>query len=166
VSGLEWHFIGRLQSNKIKQIASHFAWVHSVSSKKIAKSLSDHAADHHPLNICLQVNVDNDPNKEGVTISELTELAKYVSGLPHLQLRGLMTIPREESNEAARGMVFQMLREQLQLVNQTLQLNMDTLSMGMSEDYTLAIQQGATILRIGRALFGERGTLEKNEKGV
>jgi pyridoxal phosphate enzyme (YggS family) len=157
--GVEWHFIGRIQRNKTKAIASHFSWVHSVSSAFIAQRLSDQVRDGNVLNLCLQVNIDQDPNKDGFEISELDEAARAIAVLPGVRLRGLMTIPKAGRSEQQRIDIYHNLRDQLQLLNQGYQLDMDTLSMGMSDDYALAIGCGATMIRIGRALFGERDTI-------
>lgn len=157
--GVEWHFIGRIQRNKTKAIASHFSWVHSVSSVLVAERLSGHALKPHGLNLCLQVNVDQDANKDGFSINALSDAVTTIAKLPGIRLRGLMTIPREAANVQERLDVYASLREQLHFLNQQYGLTMDTLSMGMTDDYALAIQCGATIVRIGRALFGERGKM-------
>ncbi len=150
---LTWHFIGPIQSNKTKSIAEHFAWVHSVDRLKIAKRLSDQRPAHLPaLNICLQVNVSGEASKSGCHPDELPELAQAVTQLPNLRLRGLMTIPEPTDDPSEQRAAFARLRE----LQQSLNLGLDTLSMGMSHDLEAAIAEGATWVRIGTALFGAR----------
>ena len=147
---LVWHFIGPIQSNKTKSIAEHFDWVHGVDRLKIARRLSEQRpADLPPLNICLQVNISREPSKSGVLPEELAALAAEVATLPNLKLRGLMAIPAPASDSEGRRAPLKALRE-------ALHLPLDTLSMGMSDDLTEAVQEGATQVRIGTALFGER----------
>jgi pyridoxal phosphate enzyme (YggS family) len=153
---LEWHFIGPIQSNKTRPIAEHFAWVHSVDRLKIAQRLSEQRPPHlPPLNVCLQVNVSGEASKSGVAPEEVAALAMQVAKLPHLKLRGLMSIPAPETGEAAQRLPFARMREIFQHLN-GLGLGLDTLSMGMSHDYPAAIREGATIVRIGTAIFGAR----------
>lgn len=153
---LEWHFIGRIQSNKTGVIAENFAWVHSVDRLKIAERLSDQRPDNFkPLNICVQVNPDNEPGKGGVHPDDLPELAKKIAALPRLRLRGLMAIPAPQTSFEAQRVVFRQLRECLLMLNRQ-GLSLDTLSMGMSDDMEAAIAEGATIVRIGTAIFGAR----------
>ena len=150
---LIWHFIGPIQSNKTKAIAEHFAWVHSVDRLKIAQRLSDQRPAHLPaLNICLQVNVSGEPSKSGCNPDELPALAQAVTQLPNLRLRGLMTIPEPTDDPSEQRAAFARLRELMQGLN----LDLDTLSMGMSHDLEAAIAEGATWVRIGTALFGAR----------
>ena len=150
---LVWHFIGPIQSNKTRAIAEHFDWVHSVDRLKVAQRLSQHRPSTlAPLNICLQVNISNEDSKSGVTLAELPALATAVADLPNLRLRGLMAIPAPAADSAARRQPLQALREAML----ALDLPLDTLSMGMSDDLTEAVQEGATIVRIGSALFGAR----------
>lgn len=150
---LTWHFIGPIQSNKTKPIAEHFAWVHSVDRLKIAQRLSDQRPAHLPaLNICLQVNVSGEASKSGCNPDELPELAYTVTQLPNLRLRGLMTIPEPTDDPSEQRAAFARLRE----LQQSLNLGLDTLSMGMSHDLEAAIAEGATWVRIGTALFGAR----------
>ena len=150
---LIWHFIGPIQSNKTRAIAEHFAWVHSVDRLKIAERLSAQRPPQlPPLNICLQVNVSGEPSKSGCSPQELPALAQAVSQLPHLKLRGLMTIPQPTEDRAAQRAAFARLRE----LQERLNLGLDTLSMGMSHDLEAAIAEGATWVRIGTALFGVR----------
>ncbi|MGG5871242.1 YggS family pyridoxal phosphate-dependent enzyme [Pseudomonas peli] len=150
---LTWHFIGPVQSNKTKPIAEHFAWVHSVDRLKIAQRLSDQRPAHLPaLNICLQVNVSGEASKSGCNPDELPALAQAVTQLPNLRLRGLMTIPEPTDDPSEQRAAFARLRE----LQQGLNLDLDTLSMGMSHDLEAAIAEGATWVRIGTALFGAR----------
>ena len=150
---LIWHFIGPIQSNKTKQIAEHFQWVHSVDRLKIAKRLSDQRPAHlPPLNICLQVNVSGEASKAGCKPEELAALAQAVTQLPQLRLRGLMTIPEPTDDRTEQHAAFARLRE----LRDNLNLDLDSLSMGMSHDLEAAIAEGATWVRIGTALFGAR----------
>ena len=151
-----WHFIGPIQSNKTRAIAENFSWVHGVDRLKIAQRLSgQRPPELPPLNICLQVNVSGEESKSGVAPQELAELARQVSILPHLKLRGLMAIPAPVEDETAQRRAFAQLRHLSEaIVSQGIAL--DTLSMGMSHDFAAAIQEGATIIRIGTAIFGNR----------
>ncbi|MDX9687937.1 YggS family pyridoxal phosphate-dependent enzyme [Halopseudomonas formosensis] len=150
---LVWHFIGPIQSNKTRAIAEHFDWVHSVDRLKIAQRLSAQRPDQlPPLNICLQVNISGEASKSGVTLADLPELASAVAALPGLRLRGLMAIPAPASDSAARRVPLRALREAMT----ALELPLDTLSMGMSDDLDEAIAEGSTLVRIGTALFGAR----------
>lgn len=150
---LTWHFIGPIQSNKTRPIAEHFQWVHSVDRLKVAERLSAQRPAHLPaLNVCLQVNVSGEDSKSGCSAAELPELARAVAALPNLKLRGLMAIPEPTEDVAAQRAAFARLRELLT----TLDLGLDTLSMGMSHDLEAAIAEGATWVRIGTALFGAR----------
>lgn len=150
---LTWHFIGPIQSNKTRSIAEHFQWVHSVDRLKVAERLSAQRPAHlPPLNVCLQVNVSGEDSKSGCSAAELPALARAVAALPNLRLRGLMAIPEPTEDVAAQHAAFARLRELLT----TLDLGLDTLSMGMSHDLEAAIAEGATWVRIGTALFGAR----------
>jgi len=153
---LEWHFIGPIQSNKTRPIAENFAWVHAVDRLKIAQRLSEQRpAGMAPLNICLQVNISGEASKSGVAPDELAALARAVAALPNLRLRGLMAIPEPESDASKQHLPFAQVRklyEQLQHDG----LALDTLSMGMSGDLAAAVAEGATIVRIGTAIFGNR----------
>lgn len=153
---LEWHFIGPIQSNKTKPIAEHFDWVHSVDREKIAQRLSEQRpADSPPLNICLQVNISGEASKSGVLPADALAVAQVIATLPGLRLRGLMAIPEADGDEAQQRAPFRELHALLdQLCAAGLQL--DTLSMGMSADMSAAIAEGATIVRIGSAIFGTR----------
>jgi pyridoxal phosphate enzyme (YggS family) len=153
---LEWHFIGPIQSNKTRLIAEYFDWVQSVDRLKIAERLNEARADNKgPLNICLQVNVSGEASKSGVAPNEVEALAHAVMQLPHLKLRGLMAIPEAATNEIEQRKAF---REMKNLFEQLKQKGcaLDTLSMGMSGDFKAAIAEGATHVRLGTALFGER----------
>ena len=150
---LSWHFIGPIQSNKTRAIAEHFAWVHSVDRLKIAQRLSEQRpADLPPLNICIQVNVSGEASKSGCTPADLPALAMAISALPRLKLRGLMAIPEPTEDRAEQDAAFATVRD----LQASLNLALDTLSMGMSHDLESAIAQGATWVRIGTALFGAR----------
>lgn len=157
IAGLEWHFIGPIQANKTRLIAEHFAWVHSVSSLKIAQRLNEQRPMNlAPLQVCLQVNISQEPNKQGVKLSELLELASLVAKLPRLRLRGLMMIPALAQSMTQDTKPFRLLYQALQLLK--LQgIPLDTLSMGMSADFELAIVEGATMVRIGTVLFAKQG---------
>lgn len=152
-----WHFIGPIQSNKTKGIAASFDWVHSISRFKIASQLNEHRPPNlAPLNVCLQISLVDEKTKSGVTLENVNALAMAVSQLPNLKLRGLMTIPPPQKNPQTQYTLFMQLNQLMHALNQELGLRMDTLSMGMSDDLTSAIKAGATIVRIGRAIFGER----------
>lgn len=153
---LEWHFIGPIQSNKTRPIAEHFDWVHSVDREKIAQRLSEQRPPHlPPLNVCLQINISGEASKSGATPQQAAELAQKVAALPRLKLRGLMAIPEPVDDMQAQRVPFRQLRELLnELRAQGLML--DTLSMGMSTDMDAAIAEGATIVRVGTAIFGKR----------
>ena len=153
---LAWHFIGQLQSNKTKPVAENFQWVHTVDRLKIARRLSKqrpwYAGD---LNVCIEVNVDGEPGKGGVSPDEILPLAKEVAGLPRLALRGLMCIPAVREGFEAQRKPFRRVRELAESLAGS-GIMIDTLSMGMTADFVAAIHEGATIVRIGTALFGER----------
>jgi PLP dependent protein len=153
---LTWHFIGRIQANKTRPIAESFAWVHAVDRIKVAERLSAQRPYHAPpLNVCLQVNVAGEATKGGVAPAQLPALATAVAALPRLKLRGLMCIPPEESDPARQRSWFARLRALQEGLNAT-GAGLDSLSMGMSADFEAAILEGATIVRLGTALFGER----------
>ena len=155
---LTWHFIGHLQSNKTRDVAEHFAWVHSIDKFKIARRLSQQRPDHlGELNVCLQVNIDAEASKSGIPPEQLLELAKRVTDLPRLRLRGLMCLPRIRHGFEAQRVPFARLRE-LAAGLAAEGITTDTLSMGMSDDFRAAIFEGATIVRIGTAVFGPRTT--------
>lgn len=151
--GLEWHFIGPLQSNKTRPVAENFAWVHSVDRLKIAERLSaQRPPDRAPLQICLQVNVSGEASKGGCSPAEVPALAHAIAALPRLRLRGLMAIPEPSDDPARQREPFAVLRR----LHDALDIELDTLSMGMSHDLEAAIMEGATIVRVGTAIFGQR----------
>ncbi len=153
---LEWHFIGPIQSNKTREIAGHFAWVHGVDRLKIAERLAAQRPPHLPLlNICLQVNISGEETKSGIMPEELMALAQQVAALPNLRLRGLMAIPAPQDDPAEQRKPFARMRTLFDELNAQ-GLRLDTLSMGMSHDFPAAIAEGATIVRIGTAIFGSR----------
>lgn len=153
---LTWHFVGRIQANKTRGLAERFAWVHAVDRLKIAQRLAEQRPHHAPpLNICLQVRLGDEAGKGGIAAGELPALARAVAQLPRLKLRGLMCIPPEESEVARQHAWFRELRRLYDALNAG-GVVLDTLSMGMSGDFEAAIEEGATIVRIGTALFGAR----------
>ncbi|HWV19022.1 MAG TPA: YggS family pyridoxal phosphate-dependent enzyme [Rhodocyclaceae bacterium] len=153
---LEWHFIGPLQSNKTRQVAEHFAWVHTIDRLKIAERLSAQRPEHlPPLQVCVQVNVSGETSKSGVAPEEAVALAHAVASLPHLCLRGLMAVPEPSEDEAQLAAQFGILRELFEAL-QAAGLPVDTLSMGMSHDLESAVAAGATMVRVGTAIFGAR----------
>ncbi|HKB59613.1 MAG TPA: YggS family pyridoxal phosphate-dependent enzyme [Gallionellaceae bacterium] len=153
---IEWHFIGPLQSNKTRAVAENFAWVHGVDRLKIAERLSSQRPSGlQPLQVCIQVNVSGEGSKSGVPLHEAARLAQQVAALPGLALRGLMAIPAPTNELAAQRKPFAQLRELMQQLRAS-GLRLDTLSMGMSQDMEAAICEGATIVRIGSAIFGQR----------
>ncbi|MFL6580530.1 MAG: YggS family pyridoxal phosphate-dependent enzyme [Burkholderiales bacterium] len=153
---LEWHFIGPIQSNKTRQIAEHFSWVHGVDRIKIAERLSAARPAHKgPLQICLQVNVSGEQSKSGVQPEDVVRLAQAVSQLPLLRLRGLMAIPEPTDDSAVQRARFRVVRQLKEEITRH-GIELDTLSMGMSDDLEAAIAEGATLVRVGRAIFGER----------
>lgn len=154
--GLTWHFIGRLQSNKTRPVATAFDWVHALDRLKIAERLSEQRPFHAPpLNVCLQVNIGGEVSKGGVTTEQLPALVTAVAALPRLKLRGLMCIPPDEEDPARERAWFASMRRTFESLNAA-GAALDTLSMGMSGDLESAILEGATIVRIGTALFGPR----------
>jgi len=155
--GCSWHFIGPIQSNKCKDIALHFDWVHSIDRIKIANRLSDfRPASAESINILIQVNLQNEATKSGVLPKQLGALVDEVKNLPNLSLRGLMAIPAPETIFDRQRATFARLRELLQATNQEHQTNMDCLSMGMTDDLEAAVAEGATHVRVGTAIFGPR----------
>lgn len=155
-----WHFIGPLQSNKTRAVAEHFAWVHSVDREKIARRLNEQRPKNlPPLNVCLQVNISAEPSKSGVSLEALPDLAREVANLPNLRLRGLMAIPAPANSLTEQRRSFARLRHALEQLQQALpETPLDTLSMGMSDDLEAAVQEGATLVRLGTAIFGARET--------
>jgi pyridoxal phosphate enzyme (YggS family) len=154
VYDITWHFIGPVQSNKTKALATHFAWVHSVDSFKIAKRLSDQRPGTlPPLNICLQVNISGEQSKSGITLDELPQLCELVIALPNIKLRGVMAVPMPEDDFDLQRQPYKTLYEAVTKLGNP---ELDTYSFGMSGDLNAAIAEGATIVRIGTALFGAR----------
>ncbi|AGH42960.1 YggS family pyridoxal phosphate-dependent enzyme [Paraglaciecola psychrophila] len=152
---IEWYFIGPLQSNKTRLVAEHFDWVQAIDRLKIAQRLNDQIAPPKILNLCIQVNIDDDANKAGIGVNELNDFAKAITELPNLRLRGLMTIPKanqsvteQTASFAHMSVLFESLKKQYTTV--------DTLSMGMSGDTQNAINNGSTMVRVGTAIFGSR----------
>lgn len=159
LDGIEWHFIGPIQSNKTRQIAASFDWVHSVDRLKIADRLNEQREPGlPPLNICLQVNINNEDSKSGCSLEDLTELADAIEDMPNLSLRGLMAIPDPDQPESELRGSFRKLANALKRLRQDAPASgpLDTLSMGMSGDLEMAIEEGATWVRVGTALFGPR----------
>jgi len=153
---LVWHFIGHLQNNKTRLVAENFDWVHTIDKLKTARRLSEQRpAALGPLNICLQVNIDDEPGKSGIAINALPELAAACTELPNLELRGLMCLPAIRTEFEEQRLPFARLRELAEMLRHN-GVATDTLSMGMSGDYRAAVFEGATIVRIGTALFGDR----------
>ncbi len=158
---LIWHFIGPIQSNKTQLIARHFQWVHGIDRLKIANRLNDARADlETPLQVCIQVNISNEASKSGVHVDEVATLAAQMNDLPKLTLRGLMAIPEPTDDVDLQHQQFRQVRECYDALI-ALGFKLDTLSMGMSNDYKIAIAEGATIVRIGSALFGARTIANK-----
>lgn len=155
---IEWHFIGPIQSNKTQAISQHFAWVHGVDRQKIAERLNAAREGLPPLQVCIQVNASGESSKSGVAPEEILPLAEAILALPHLQLRGLMSIPAPTKDEAQQRRQFGLVRQAFEDLQRQLPQaqHLDTLSIGMSADYPAAIAEGATIVRVGSALFGIR----------
>jgi pyridoxal phosphate enzyme (YggS family) len=155
---LTWHFIGPIQSNKTRPIAENFDWVHSIDRAKIARRLSEQRpATMPPLQVCLQVNISGEDSKSGVAPSDLQDLAQLLVTLPNLELRGLMCIPAATQDEEQQRAAFTAMRKAYEDLQKSVP-GLDTLSMGMSSDMDAAILEGATLLRIGTAIFGPRNT--------
>ncbi len=153
---LKWHFVGHLQSNKTRAVAERFDWVHTVDKAKIARRLGAQRPEAlPPINICLQVNVDGEPGKSGVDVAAAADLAAEVAGLPGVRLRGLMCLPAIRDDFDEQRKPFAVLRELAETVSAS-GIELDTLSMGMTGDFRAAIFEGATIVRIGTAIFGPR----------
>jgi len=153
---IEWHYIGAIQSNKTRELAAHFDWVHSVDRLKIARRLSEQRpAGMAELNICIQVNISNEASKSGARLEQLDTLVDEIMQLPGLRLRGLMAIPAQADTLEAQRAIFAQMRQALQRLQQRYP-SLDTLSMGMSNDIEAAIAEGSTLLRVGTAIFGAR----------
>jgi PLP dependent protein len=159
--GLTWHFIGPIQKNKTRVIAEHFDWVHSIEREIIADRLStQRPANLAPLNVCIQINIDNEETKSGVAVDDVSALAQHIGTLPGLRLRGLMAIPSPSTDFQQQCASFSRMRDlQQQLL--TAGIALDTLSMGMSNDFEAAIASGSSIVRIGTAIFGRRQAIKK-----
>jgi pyridoxal phosphate enzyme (YggS family) len=152
---IEWHFIGPIQSNKCKLIAENFSWVHSVDRIKVANKLNNSLKEKTLLNVCMQVNISNEDSKSGLKINEIDSLAEHINSLDKLTLRGLMAIPSNTGNDE----ILKNEYKQLKVLYENLKkkyLSVDTLSMGMSNDYLLAIKNGSNLVRIGSKIFGKR----------
>ena len=157
---IEWHFIGPIQSNKCKAIAENFSWVQTVDRIKIANRLNQYRSSSNPLNVCLQINISNEPTKSGMHIDEIERFAKIILNLKNLNLRGLMAIPSKVNEIEALISQYQTLKE----IFEKLKVNyssIDTLSFGMTNDYLLAIENGSNLVRIGTKIFGKRNYDEK-----
>jgi len=159
---LEWHFIGPLQSNKTRQVAEHFNWVHSLSREKIAHRLSEQRpSEMPPLQVCIQINVSGEASKSGVAPETALSLAQVVAVLPNLRLRGFMAIPEPGLSLVHQRNRFRQVADLLAAAQHD-GMQLDTLSMGMSDDLEAAIQEGATMVRVGTAIFGARHNIENN----
>lgn len=157
---ITWHFIGPIQSNKTKALATHFDWVHSVDSLKVARRLSEQRPSHlPPLNICLQVNISDEQSKSGISLDELPELCEQVAKLPNLRLRGVMAIPAPQDDFEQQRRPYKTLYQAVAKLGRP---ELDTFSFGMTGDLQAAIAEGSTIVRIGTALFGERNYAAKS----
>ena len=155
---LEWHFIGPLQSNKTRLVAEYFDWMQTLERAKIADRLNEQRSPHKaPLNVLIQVNISNETSKSGVQPDDILSLAKHVENLPHLRLRGLMAIPEPTNDVAQQEQTFRQMRTLFESLQQALpHAQIDTLSMGMTDDMQSAIQCGSTMVRVGTAIFGKR----------
>ncbi len=152
---IEWHFIGPLQSNKTRLVAENFDWMHTLDRAKIALRLNEQRSAHKALNVCIQVNINQDENKSGVQIDQLAELAQCIEKLPNLTLRGLMTIPRANQSDADLAASFAKMADLFAQLQENYP-QVDTLSMGMSADIQQAIHSGSTLVRVGTGVFGRR----------
>ncbi|RUO22964.1 YggS family pyridoxal phosphate-dependent enzyme [Aliidiomarina minuta] len=153
---INWHFIGPLQSNKTRLVAENFAWVQSIDRLKIARRLSEQRPTHlPPLQVLIQVNIDDESSKSGIALEQLQELAAEIDQLPQLTLRGIMSIPSANASEQQQQQSFNALAEAFHALQQEYD-NVDTLSLGMSNDMATAIQHGSTMVRVGTSLFGKR----------
>tara|TARA_B110000091_G_C13705398_1_gene428107 strand:- start:106 stop:789 length:684 start_codon:yes stop_codon:yes gene_type:complete len=152
---IEWYFIGPLQSNKTRLVAENFDWVQAIDRLKIAKRLNDQVIPNKKLNVCIQVNIDDDENKAGIDVNELHDFAKAINELPNLSLRGLMTIPKANQSQAQQTASFEHMAALFNNLKKQYS-SVDTLSMGMSGDMQNAIDNGSTMVRIGSAIFGLR----------
>ncbi|MYD46292.1 MAG: YggS family pyridoxal phosphate-dependent enzyme [Gammaproteobacteria bacterium] len=157
-AGCTWHYIGVVQSNKTKLLAQHFDWVQSIDRIRIGKRLAAAREERStkPLNVCVQVNIDEEPTKAGVSADQVPELVDQLHQFPQLRVRGLMAIPNPQAHQDATRNSFRQMRELFESLRTQTSANWDTLSMGMSGDFVVAIEEGATMIRIGTALFGPR----------
>ncbi|MDE2235268.1 MAG: YggS family pyridoxal phosphate-dependent enzyme [Gammaproteobacteria bacterium] len=156
LADLEWHFIGTLQGNKTRPVAENFAWVHAIDRERIAQRLSHQRPAWLPaLNVCIEVRLGEEPGKSGVAPELVPVLARHIAELPRLRLRGLMCIPPPADDTEVQRARFRRMRELFEMLKQDVQ-QLDTLSMGMSGDYQAAILEGATMIRVGSAIFGQR----------
>ncbi|ACX82870.1 Predicted enzyme with a TIM-barrel fold [Aggregatibacter actinomycetemcomitans] len=155
---LEWHFIGPLQSNKTRLVAEYFDWMQTLDRAKIADRLNEQRSPHKaPLNVLIQVNISNEASKSGIQPCEILDLAKHLENLPHLCLRGLMAIPEPTNDVTRQEQVFYQMRVLFEQLQQALpNAQIDTLSMGMTDDMQMAIKCGSTMVRVGTAIFGKR----------
>lgn len=156
--GCTWHYVGVVQSNKTKRLAQHFDWVQSIDRVYIGKRLADARGEFSTtaLNVCVQVNIDEEPTKAGVSVDQVPELVAELQEFPQLQVRGLMAIPNPDAHHETTRNSFRQMRELFEELQAHTSTHWDTLSMGMSGDYVIAIEEGATMIRIGTALFGPR----------
>ncbi|MEP0356070.1 MAG: YggS family pyridoxal phosphate-dependent enzyme [Paraglaciecola sp.] len=162
LTDIEWHFIGPLQSNKTRVVATHFDWVQSIDRIKIAQRLNDQCPLHKKLNICVQINIDDDPNKAGIKSNELNEFIEAIVKMPNLRFRGLMTIPKGQQTTTQQQHSFQKMAD-LFTALKNIYPDIDTLSMGMSGDMQVAVENESTMIRVGTAIFGTRNqTKESN----
>lgn len=153
---LEWHFIGPIQSNKTRPIAARFDWVHSIDRIKVARRINEQRPDDlPPINACIQINVSDEPTKSGIRFDELLDFAREIGTLPRLRLRGLMAIPKPTADLESQRIPMRKLRSALEELRDQ-GIDLDTLSMGMTDDMEAAIAEGATIVRVGTAIFGGR----------
>lgn len=153
---IEWHFIGPLQSNKTRLVAEHFDWIQTVDRLKIAERLNEQRPEGKaPLNVLIQINISDESSKSGIALEEMLELAHKIASLPNLRLRGLMAIPKPESDPEQQKIAFRKMEQLFHRLQQAFS-DIDTLSMGMSDDMQSAIECGSTMVRIGTAIFGER----------
>lgn len=158
---LEWHFIGPLQSNKSRLVAEHFDWIQTMDRFKIAERLNDQRPEHlRPLNVLIQINISDESSKSGIQPEEMFSLAEKISQFPRLKLRGLMAIPKPESEPEQQKIALRKMKDLFNRLQQRFE-SVDTLSMGMSDDMASAIECGSTIVRIGTAIFGERDYSQK-----
>ena len=152
---ISWHFIGKIQSNKCKEIAKNFNWVHTVDRYKIAKLLSENCPLNKSINVLIQVNIDDEKSKNGINESEIYSLAKKIISLPNLNLKGIMVIPKNTTDSKLTEVSFAKTKQIALELNKNFK-GVDEISMGMSSDFELAIKNGSTMIRIGTGIFGER----------